>query len=186
MPSADAWWTTTRALIPNSDFRLRRAARVLGPSRPVVRIGVQAVIRDGDQILLGRRANTFGRGTWGLPGGHIEPGEKVLAAAAREVREETGLEVGKMRIACITDPQATANHHMQIGVEVLEYAGEIRILEPERCERWQFWPIGALPADLFVASVEVLRRIEANDLYDYGAFSEPDPETAPVGARFRD
>lgn len=151
-----------------------------------MRIGVQAVIRDGDKILLGRRANTFGRGTWGLPGGHIEPGEKVLAAAAREVREETGLEVGTMRIACITDPQATANHHMQIGVEVLDYVGEVRVVEPKRCERWEFWPISALPTELFVASVEVLRRIEAKDFYDYGAFDAPHRDKASVGDRLMD
>lgn len=151
-----------------------------------MRVGVQVVIRDGDRILLGRRANTFGSGTWGLPGGHIEPKETILDAAAREVEEETGLKVGAMRIACITDPQVAANHHMQIGVEVLDYAGEIRVLEPKRCERWAFWQIGALPTDLFVASVEVLRHIEADELYDYGTDGARDTDTESVGLRLRD
>lgn len=182
MPLADGLWTTSRALIPSSDFARRGAAR---PSRPVVRIGVQAVIRDGDRVLLGLRANTFGRGTWGLPGGHIEPGEKVLAAAAREVREETGLVVGAMRIACITDPHDAANHHMQIGVEVLDYTGVACVREPDRCERWKFWPIGALPSALFVASVEVLQRIEAGDLYDYGD-SSPAGDAWGSAVQFRD
>jgi 8-oxo-dGTP pyrophosphatase MutT (NUDIX family) len=33
---------------------------------------------------------------WGLPGGHVEPGEEPLAAAHRELLEETGLTVGRL------------------------------------------------------------------------------------------
>jgi ADP-ribose pyrophosphatase YjhB (NUDIX family) len=53
-----------------------------------------AVVRDGSgRVLLVQRANDPGRGLWSLPGGRVEAGEDGRAAAAREVREETGLEV---------------------------------------------------------------------------------------------
>jgi 8-oxo-dGTP diphosphatase len=53
-----------------------------------------AVVRDsGGRLLLIRRANPPSEGLWSLPGGRVEPGESPAAAAAREVREETGLEV---------------------------------------------------------------------------------------------
>ena len=129
-----------------------------------VRVGVQAIVRSGDRVLLGLRANVFGHGTWGLPGGHLEIGESLADAACRELEEETGVRALAARVVCVTDPDPAANHHMQIGVEILDHVGEIQVREPDRCERWEFWPVDALPDPLFVGSVEVLRKIRGGGL----------------------
>ena len=52
-----------------------------------------AVIRRGDEVLLVRRARGTAVGQWSIPGGRVEFGESLKAAVAREVEEETGLEV---------------------------------------------------------------------------------------------
>ena len=52
-----------------------------------------AVIRRGDEVLLVRRARGTAEGQWSIPGGRVEFGESLKAAVAREVEEETGLEV---------------------------------------------------------------------------------------------
>ena len=56
-------------------------------------VAVGAVVRRGDEVLLIRRARGTAVGQWSIPGGRVEFGEGLKAALAREVLEETGLEV---------------------------------------------------------------------------------------------
>lgn len=53
---------------------------------------VTALIERQGGVLLVRRAVEPGKGDWCLPGGFIESGETITAAAAREVKEETNLD----------------------------------------------------------------------------------------------
>ena len=61
------------------------------PERPIV--GVGAVIVDDGKVVLIKRKYEPLQGQWSLPGGGVEVGETLEAAVAREMLEETGLEV---------------------------------------------------------------------------------------------
>jgi ADP-ribose pyrophosphatase len=61
------------------------------PEHPIV--GVGAVIVKGHRVLLARRGRPPLLGHWSLPGGVVELGETLRAAAEREALEETGLVV---------------------------------------------------------------------------------------------
>lgn len=61
------------------------------PDRPYV--GVGAVIVDGGAVLIVRRKYEPLAGQWSIPGGGVEVGETLEECVAREIREETGLEI---------------------------------------------------------------------------------------------
>ena len=61
------------------------------PERPVVGVGA-VIVSNGGVVLIRRRFEPLA-GRWSLPGGTLELGEALEAAVAREMREETGLEV---------------------------------------------------------------------------------------------
>jgi ADP-ribose pyrophosphatase YjhB (NUDIX family) len=71
------------------------------PTRPWVGVGV--VVRRGGRVLLVRRAKAPRKGEWSIPGGAIDLGETTFEAAAREVREETGLDVTPTKLLTTVD-----------------------------------------------------------------------------------
>lgn len=66
------------------------------PKTPVVGIG--AIILRRGRVLLIERARPPAEGQWSLPGGVLEPGERLADAVRREVLEETGLRVKPERV----------------------------------------------------------------------------------------
>ena len=67
------------------------------PGAPQVGVGV-AIYNEQGQVLLVQRGRPPGQGTWGLPGGLIDLGEPLHAAAAREVIEELGINVAVQEV----------------------------------------------------------------------------------------
>jgi ADP-ribose pyrophosphatase YjhB (NUDIX family) len=58
------------------------------------KVAVGTIVRaDDDRLVLVRRAIEPGYGLWVFPGGYVDRGEEVTAAAVREAREEAGLDV---------------------------------------------------------------------------------------------
>jgi len=121
------------------------------------RVGVGVIITQGDKVLLLHRKNVHGEGTWSTPGGHLEFGETPETCAAREVFEETGVQVGNIRFVCITnDVFDESRHYITIWMRGEYQGGEAHVAaEYEASEvAWFHW--NALPKPLFFSFVNLL------------------------------
>ncbi|MBL9057335.1 MAG: NUDIX hydrolase [Rhodobacteraceae bacterium] len=95
-------------------------------SRPA--LAVLAVVLHGDQVLLVRRRNPPDAGLWGYPGGHVEAGETALAAAARELAEETSVRADPLEHLAnldtiLRDADGRLEHHFFLVAVLCRYRG---------------------------------------------------------------
>lgn len=77
-------------------------------------IGVSGLIFHDDMVLLICRNKAPALGQWSLPGGRLEAGESLIAACAREVREETGLSVTAKQIVAVVERRIEDFHYVII------------------------------------------------------------------------
>jgi len=120
--------------------------------------GVVVVIEKDGQVLLGKRAGSYGKGQWGLPQGYIEFDEDFLTTAIREVKEETGLTVEiRSIINVVSNFLAPRLHTLAIvllaGVETGEPCAA------DDLETLEWFPLsGPLPEMAFEADEFIIRR----------------------------
>jgi len=137
--------------------------------RPMVGVGV-IVIKNG-KVLLGKRKNAHGKGTWCFPGGHLEFNEEIEDCAKREVLEETGIQIKNIKLAAFTNDifKEEGKHYVTLFV-VSEYdCGEVKVMEPEKCEKWDWFEWDNLPSPLFLPVQNLLKQ-NFNPFKIFGTF----------------
>jgi NAD+ diphosphatase len=120
---------------------------------PRVAPAMMCLVKRGDEILLARSPH-FAPGMYSALAGFVEPGETLEQCLAREVREETGIE--------ITNPRYFASqpwpfpHSLMIAF-VADYAGGELVPEPSEIEDAKWFKLDALPR--LPAKISISRRL---------------------------
>ncbi len=121
------------------------------------------------QVLLQLREGTgFMDGFWAAAvAGHVERGESVFAAAAREAAEEVGVYDVQLTALCAmhrTGSGAPVDERVDYFFAASEWSGEPRVLEPDKCTDLRWFPLDALPAPVVPHELVVLEAVRAGDV----------------------
>lgn len=122
-----------------------------------IEVGV-AVIRKGDQILVGKRPpnKAFG-GKWEFPGGKLEPMESAEKCIEREIKEELGVTLKNMKSFLVEDHQYPDGKNFRLHFYFCEIAeGEPQSLWHDEIlwvESDKLGTIDLLAADIGLASL---------------------------------
>jgi mutator protein MutT len=99
------------------------------------------------QILLLRRFNTgYGDGQFSVPAGHLDGGETVLAAAAREAEEEIGVKIQSNEMSFSTVMHRIEDdERVDFFIHVYQWNGEPFNAEPDKCDELCWVDVDDLP-----------------------------------------
>ena len=117
------------------------------------KVAATTVIGYNNQVLLVKRGNEPGYGLWSLPGGYVDRGEIVEEAAAREVFEETGLNINITRLIGVFSQK---DH----PVIVIAFSGEQISGELQTSDETlavEFFDIDVLPEMAFPRDQEIIK-----------------------------
>lgn len=135
-------------------------------------IGVGVIIRRDDKILLLKRKGSHGEGQWALPGGYLEFGETLRQCVAREVKEETGLNIEQKDLRFISLSEQlnyikTNNIHCITVGFVIEYKGKKtpQIKEIDKSTVISWFTLNNLPSPLFTPSRDNINNFKNKKVF---------------------
>jgi 8-oxo-dGTP pyrophosphatase MutT (NUDIX family) len=136
---------------------------------------VYLVLLSEGKILLSRRANTgYEDGNYGLVAGHVEPGETLRQAMAREALEEAGLVIAEADIdLALTMHRLSASskpkERLDFFMTAAKYTGELTNQEPQKCSDLAWFGRSNPPENLIAYIREALNLIAEDVRYcEYG------------------
>ncbi len=130
----------------------------------IIKAGVGVLIfDDAGRLLLGRRSlnatdtgGLYEPGSWNCPGGKQEYDETIIEAAIREVKEETNLDISDVESFGASDDIEDGKHFVNIHLIAKSYSGILKIMEPEKIDKWEWFPLDELPRNLYSSSRETI------------------------------
>jgi len=124
------------------------------------KIGVATLIKKDGKIAFLKRHNSHGENTWGLPGGHLEFNETLEECAAREIKEEIGINITNIKFGALTNDifEKEQKHYITIFMTADYESGDAKVLEPEKSKELNWFRWNELPEPLFLPVQNLLKQ----------------------------
>ena len=136
--------------------------------RPKVGLGIIIVNNDGF-VLIGKRKGSHAQ-EYSIPGGHLDLGETFEEGAIREIKEETNLDIFEPKVIAVTNNLETfrkeGKHYISVILLVTRFSGELKNMEPNKCEGWVWTDPKELPEPHFDASRLGIECFMKNSAYE--------------------
>ncbi len=132
---------------------------------------VYVVIRNNNQVLLLRRANTgYQDGKYGLVAGHLDGDEKATDAMVREAKEEAGIDIDPLdlrfvHVAHRLSRGQIGQERIDLFFELHKWGGTITNTEPDKCDDLSWFDIDKLPPNMLPFVRLVLTDIANGVMY---------------------
>jgi len=135
--------------------------------------GVGVMMLRDNKLLLGKRhddpekASSMlkGEGTWSMPGGKLDFGESFEEGARREVLEETGIRINKLKVICINNDMVPTAHFVTIGLFSDDFEGDPKVMEPDEITEWRWFDLDHLPEKVFFPCLKILENYKKKKFY---------------------
>lgn len=143
------------------------------PKRP--RVGIGILITKDDQVLLVKRSNAHGDGTWSTVGGRLEYGESPQECAIRKTREEIDVIITDVTFLAITNDifEASEMHFVTIWMAGRYASGTPTIHATHETSALDWFSWDALPEPLFLPFEHLLTGRCYPALWDFSGGAKP-------------
>ena len=121
-----------------------------------------------DQILLIRRFNTgYADGQFSVPAGHLDGGETVIAAAAREALEEVGVQIDPPDIEFSSVlHRLDGDERVDFFLRIQKWTGEPFNAEPDKCDQLLWVNVNELPENTIPYIRQALKNHREETRFD--------------------
>ncbi len=136
------------------------------------RVGVGVmIVNKQSEVLLGLRQGSHGAGEWSFPGGGIEFGDTIEKTVKKEVKEETNLEVDDLELISVADEMrylVEGKQYVMIGFKANSFSGELKLMEPDKFVKWEWFSLSNLPELLFSGTESMIISYKTGKIYQNG------------------
>lgn len=145
----------------------------MGDMSKQIRVGIGVMVLREGKLLLGHRCEKgkdtggiYQPGSWCLPGGKQEFGETMFEGAAREVKEETGLEIDDLFLLGAADSIRSDRHYVTLHIVAGSSSGDPQVTEPDKQDEWRWFDLNALPENLYEPSRLFIEEYKKKQRYN--------------------